>query len=132
MPESRVLAEQAAPRDHRLPQRQAASSASARPHIEGDKVMTLTNTFRFLSVLLTAVAMAAGLAHLFALPNKIDLPRADYLTVQQIYRGWALLGITVIGALVSTLVLTILVRESWKQSRSSSSSNSHFGDDSLE
>jgi len=36
--------------------------------------------------------------------------RADYLTVQQIYRGWALLGFVVTGALLSTLVLTIMVR----------------------
>lgn len=35
---------------------------------------TLTNTFRFLSLLLTAVAMSAALAHLFELPNKINLP----------------------------------------------------------
>lgn len=34
----------------------------------------------------------------------------DYLTVQQIYRGWALLGIVVGGALISTLVLTVLLR----------------------
>jgi uncharacterized membrane protein len=33
------------------------------------------------------------------------------LTVQQIYRGWALLGIAVMGALLSTLMLTVLVRE---------------------
>ncbi|HET6566985.1 MAG TPA: hypothetical protein VFG50_03405 [Rhodothermales bacterium] len=72
--------------------------------------MTL-NIVRFISVLFIAVAMAAGFAHLLELPNKIRLSREDYLTVQQIYRGWALLGIAVIGALVSTLVLTIMVRE---------------------
>jgi glucan phosphoethanolaminetransferase (alkaline phosphatase superfamily) len=70
-----------------------------------------TKTFVLLSILLTAVAMAAGFAHLFELPNKIHLSREDYLTVQQIYRGWALLGIAVIGALLSTLILTVLVRE---------------------
>lgn len=72
--------------------------------------MNLVNILRFLSVLLTAISMSAGLAHLFALPNKIDLVRDAYLTVQQIYRGWALLGIAVIGALLSTLVLTMVVR----------------------
>jgi hypothetical protein len=76
--------------------------------------MALTNTFRFLSVLFTAVSMSAAFAHLFELPNKINLPREDYLTVQQIYRGWALLGIVVIGALVSTLVLTVMVRDNYK------------------
>ncbi|MFL6650882.1 MAG: DUF1772 domain-containing protein, partial [Sulfurifustaceae bacterium] len=51
---------------------------------------------------------------LFALPNKIDLPRDVYLTVQQIYRGWALLGVAVVGALISTLALTLLVRANRK------------------
>jgi hypothetical protein len=51
------------------------------------------------------------MAHLLELPHKIPLSREDYLTVQQIYRGWSLLGIVVIGALLSTLLLTILVRK---------------------
>lgn len=66
----------------------------------------------FISVLLTTVTMAAGFAHLLELPNKMALSREEYLIVQQIYRGWALLGIAVIGALLSTLVLTIMVRAS--------------------
>lgn len=53
--------------------------------------------------------MCPAMAHLLEMPNKIRLPRDEYLTVQQIYRGWALLGIVVIGALLSTLVLTMLV-----------------------
>lgn len=61
------------------------------------------NTVRFISLLFTALALAPTLAHLLELPNKINLSREDYLTVQQIYRGWALLGIVVIGALISTL-----------------------------
>jgi hypothetical protein len=47
----------------------------------------------FVAILCMAVAMAAGWAHLLELPNKIGLSGEDYLTVQQIYRGWALLGI---------------------------------------
>ena len=69
------------------------------------------NTMRFLSLLFTALALAPSLAHLLELPNKINLSAEDYLTVQQIYRGWALLGIVVFGALLSTLVLTIIVRK---------------------
>jgi len=65
---------------------------------------------RFISLLFTAVALGAALAHLLALPNKIHLSREEYLTVQQVYRGWALLGIVDIGALLSTLVLAILSR----------------------
>ena len=64
----------------------------------------------FVSLLLLVLALGASLAHLFELPNKIRLDRKDYLTVQQIYRGWALLGVPVIGALISTAVLAILVR----------------------
>jgi hypothetical protein len=69
------------------------------------------NAVRLVAIVLTALAMAAGFAHLFELPNKIRLPREAYLTVQQIYRGWALLGIVVVGALASTLALAIMVRE---------------------
>jgi hypothetical protein len=64
----------------------------------------------FLSLLFAGLAMAPAFAHLFELLNKIDLPRDQYFTVQQIYRGWALLGIVVIGALLSTLVLTVMLR----------------------
>lgn len=70
----------------------------------------MLNLLRFASLLLTAVSMAAGFAHLFELPNKINLPREDHLTVQQIYRGWVLLGIAVVGALVSTVTLAFYVR----------------------
>jgi hypothetical protein len=69
------------------------------------------NIFRFCSLLFTALSMGAALAHLFELPNKINLPSDEYLTVQQIYRGWSLLGIVVVGALISTLLLTIMIRK---------------------
>jgi hypothetical protein len=68
------------------------------------------DTFFFLSLLFTALAMAASLAHLYELPHKIRMPAREYLVVQQIYRGWSLLGIVVFGSLLSTLVLTVLVR----------------------
>src|SRR5918994_2485844 len=65
---------------------------------------------RLLAVLFTAVAMAAGFAHLLELPNKISLEREEYLTVQQLYRGWALLGFVVVGALVITGIVALMVR----------------------
>ena len=74
----------------------------------GWKMSESLRIFRFLSVLFAALAPA--LAHLLELPNKIHLSRENYLTVQQIYRGWAYLGFVVFGALVSTLVLTIMGR----------------------
>jgi len=67
-------------------------------------------TIYFLSLLFAALALGPAMAHALELPNKINLSRDDYLIVQQIYRGWALLGIVVFGALLSTLALTITVR----------------------
>jgi hypothetical protein len=67
-------------------------------------------TIWFLSLFFVALALAPAMAHLLALPNKINMPREQYLIVQQIYRGWALLGSVVIGALLSTLTLTVMVR----------------------
>ena len=64
----------------------------------------------FFALVLTALALAPGGAHLFALPNKIDLAQQPYFIVQGIYRGWALLGIVLIGALLANLVLAILSR----------------------
>lgn len=71
-------------------------------------------TIYFLSLLFAALALAPAMAHLLELPNKIGLSRDDYLTVQQIYRGWNLLGIVVVGALLSTPALTITLRHERK------------------
>jgi hypothetical protein len=68
------------------------------------------NILRFTSIVFTSISMAAGLAHLLELPNKIGLPREEYLTVQQIYRGWALVGFAVMGALVSTGILAFYLQ----------------------
>jgi hypothetical protein len=65
---------------------------------------------RFLSLLFAILALCPGMAHVLELPNKIRLSAGDYLRVQQIYRGWALVGIFVVAALASTLVLAIMVR----------------------
>lgn len=71
-------------------------------------------TSSFLSLLFAALALAPAMAHVLELPNKMPLSQDAYLTVQQIYRGWALLGFVVAGALLSTLVLTITVRKERK------------------
>jgi len=68
------------------------------------------NGLRLVAVLLITVTTSAGLAHLFALPNKIGLPRESYLTVQQVYRGWSLLGVAFFGALAATTWLAVLAR----------------------
>jgi hypothetical protein len=45
------------------------------------------------------------------LPRKITLGREQYLMMQQLYRGWALLGIVVVGALISTIIVARLTRD---------------------
>jgi hypothetical protein len=65
---------------------------------------------RCLAIVLTALALVPGGAHLFALINKIGLPREQYFAVQGIYRGWALLGVVVFGALAANLALALTVR----------------------
>jgi phosphoglycerol transferase MdoB-like AlkP superfamily enzyme len=71
--------------------------------------MTL-KTLQLFATLCVAITMAGGWAHLLELPHKMALSREEYLTVQQIYRGWSLLGIAVVGALVSTAALAVLQR----------------------
>jgi hypothetical protein len=68
------------------------------------------NLARFAALLCVALALAASAAHVLELPNKIHLAQAEYLVVQQLYRGWALLGIVVVGALAATLALALLLR----------------------
>jgi hypothetical protein len=65
---------------------------------------------QFCAIVLTALALVPAGAHLFELPNKIGLSQQDYFVVQGIYRGWALFGVVLIGALIATLVLAVLVR----------------------
>src|SRR5690348_14205944 len=64
----------------------------------------------FLALALTALALVPSGAHLFELPNKIGLPQDAYFTVQGIYRGWALFGVALFGALAANLLLTIMLR----------------------
>jgi len=65
---------------------------------------------QFLAIVLTALALVPAGAHLFELPNKIGLAQEEYFVVQGIYRGWALFGIVLFGALAVNLVLTLMVR----------------------
>ncbi len=60
---------------------------------------------QFVAIVLTALALVPGGAHLFALPNKINLSVSDYFIAQGIYRGWTLLGIVLIGAALANFAL---------------------------
>jgi hypothetical protein len=65
---------------------------------------------QFLALVLTALALVPSGAHLFALPSKISLGAEQYFIVQNIYRGWSLFGIVLIGALIANLALALLLR----------------------
>jgi hypothetical protein len=67
--------------------------------------MTGTRAIEFAAVLTTALALAPAMAHALELPNKIRMEREDYLNAQRLYRGWQFVGIAVIAALVSTILL---------------------------
>jgi hypothetical protein len=68
----------------------------------------------FFSVILTALALLPGGAHLFELPNKIGLPQEQYFVVQSIYRGWALFGVVIIAAVATNLLLALML---WRRGR---------------
>jgi hypothetical protein len=65
---------------------------------------------QFAAAILTALALVPGGAHVLELSNKINLDQAQYVAVQQIYRGWALLGIVLIAALLANLLSAIVAR----------------------
>jgi hypothetical protein len=63
---------------------------------------------QFVAIILTALALVPGGAHLFELPHKISLPEEQYFVVQSIYRGWALFGTVIIAAIAANLVLAFM------------------------
>jgi hypothetical protein len=71
----------------------------------------ILKTVQVLAVILTALALVPAGAHIFELPNKIGLSQEQYFTVQGIYRGWALLGFVLLGAIGANLVHAILIRD---------------------
>jgi hypothetical protein len=70
--------------------------------------MTSLQIAQFAAILTTALALVPGAAHALELPNKMRLSRIDYLIVQQVYRGWAYVGIFVVAALMSTGALALM------------------------
>jgi len=69
-----------------------------------------TRVLLITSVISITVVFGSGLAHLLEAYNKMRLSKEEYRIVQQIYRGWALLGILACIALISTLLLAIQTR----------------------
>jgi hypothetical protein len=65
---------------------------------------------QFFALMLGGVVLVPAGAHLFALPNKIHLAQMDYFIVQNIYRGWALFGIVLIGNVLVLAALAVMQR----------------------
>jgi hypothetical protein len=65
-----------------------------------------------LAIVLTGLALVPSGAHLFAFPNKIGLDVEAYFVVQGIYRGWALFGGVLFGALLCNGLLSYVLRGS--------------------
>lgn len=64
----------------------------------------------FVALLATALAMGGALGHALEFPAKLSLARDDYFTVQQIYRGWDMLGYVLGVQLIALLSVAIAVR----------------------
>ena len=65
----------------------------------------------FLAVVITGLALIAPAAHALVLPNKIGLPKADYFVVQQIYRGWWMVGLLLPLAFLANLANALFLRD---------------------
>jgi hypothetical protein len=72
-------------------------------------VIVLLKVVQFAAVVLTALALIPGGAHAFSLLNKINLGAEQYFIVQNIYRGWALFGFVLFGALLANLALALML-----------------------
>jgi hypothetical protein len=66
---------------------------------------------RFLTIVVTALALIAPAAHLFELPSKIQMSEDDYFVVQRIYLGWWIVGLLLPAALILNLCLAYFVKE---------------------
>jgi hypothetical protein len=65
---------------------------------------------QFIALVLGALALAPGIAHVASFLNKIHLNESTYFIVQSVYRGWSLFGIVLMGALIANIALAIAAR----------------------
>jgi hypothetical protein len=70
----------------------------------------LLKLVQFVALVLAAIALVPSGAHLFTLANKVNFGAEQYFIIQNIYRGWDLFGIVLIGSLLANFVLALLLR----------------------
>jgi hypothetical protein len=73
-----------------------------------------TRLAQFSAIMLTALALVPAGAHGLELVNKIGLDRDHYMAAQQLYRGWALLGVLPIAAVIANVLAAIAMRPQWR------------------
>jgi hypothetical protein len=69
----------------------------------------VTKWVGFFALVFTALALVPGGAHLFSLLNKIDMPQEHYFVAQSIYRGWWLMALILIPAMLLDLMYAIML-----------------------
>jgi MFS family permease len=74
-----------------------------------------TKASQFLAIILTALALLPGGAHVMSLPAKIDLPEEPYFVAQQVYRGWAWAGVVIFAAIFANFASAFLTRHNRRQ-----------------
>ena len=74
-----------------------------------------TKAIQFLAVVLTALALLPGGAHLMALPAKIAMPEDPYFVAQQVYRGWAWAGVVIFLAIFANFAAAFLAHRRRRQ-----------------
>jgi hypothetical protein len=68
-----------------------------------------------LAIVMTTIALVPGGAHVLSLEAKLALPVEPYFVVQQIYRGWAWLGIVVVAAMLVNFGSAMVTRDHPRQ-----------------
>src|SRR5882757_10124241 len=86
----------------------AAFSFDAISFDDGSLAVTIV---RFLAVVVTGLALIAPGAHVFELFRKMALSEQQYYVVQDIYRGWWVVGLLLPAALIANVALAIAVRD---------------------
>jgi hypothetical protein len=67
-------------------------------------------TLSYASIAFTVLTLVPAMAHLFEMPAKMRMSAADYLAVQQLYQGWAVLGVFTVLAIVCVATWTYYSR----------------------
>ena len=82
-----------------------------RLHLQAaQKRARLLSLVQLAAIVLLTLALLPAAAHLFELPNKLALAPHDYLIAQSSYRGWALFGFVIAGAVAASALHAYLVK----------------------